>query len=291
MTRTVDMAGEHDARERLRGIALLVVSASLFAVVDGLSKILADTQSVGQIVWARYAFALPVLIASTPLTEWSSLFKTGRPLDQIIRGVVPLVIGGAMVLAVHDLPLAEATVILYAGPFLVVAVSGPFLGERVRLSSWIGVCVGFAAVLIVSRPGLSELSRYTAFPLVAAVFYALFHLFTRRLGAAGEAPHTTMAWTLAIGGLVATPFAVWRWAPASGTAWLLMISLGIVFGFAQILTIRAFIHAPANVLTPFSYAQIIAATIFGILVFGAVPDLWTLLGIAMIIGAGAYVVR
>src|SRR4051794_20007310 len=142
------MAGGDNARDRLRGILLLVLSASLFAVVDGLSKILADGQSVGQIVWARYAFALPVLIATTAPARWPGLFRTARPVDQVIRGSVPLVISSAMVLAVRYLPLAEATVILYAGPFLVVALSGPFLGERVRLASWAGVCAGFLAVLL-----------------------------------------------------------------------------------------------------------------------------------------------
>src|SRR4051812_39378733 len=95
------MAGDQRGRDGLRGIVLLVLSASLFAVVDGLSKILADTQSVGQIVWARYAFALPVLIATTPLAKWSSLFETASPVDQMIRGSVPLVISATMVLAVR----------------------------------------------------------------------------------------------------------------------------------------------------------------------------------------------
>src|SRR5437588_2193577 len=142
---------------RLRGVGLLVLSASLFAVVDGLSKILADSQSVGQIVWARYAFALLVLIATTPRANWSSLLKTARPRDQVMRGCVPLVISGSMVLAVRYLPLADATVILYLGPLLVVALAGPFLGERVRQASWIGVCIGFLAVPIVHRPVFGHL--------------------------------------------------------------------------------------------------------------------------------------
>ena len=278
-------------RDRLRGIILLVVSVSLFGAVDGISKMLADTQSLGQIVLARYALAVPVLLATTPPTNWARLFQTTRPGLQILRAIAPLIIGGAMVLAVRYLPLADATAILFAGPFLVVALSAPMLGERVRVASWIGVIVGFTAVLVVARPGFGEVSQYTAFPLIAAVFYALFQLMTRRLGAAGEDPNTTLAWTLATGLMVAVPFAILTWAPASPTTWLLMIALGLVFGAAQALMARAFVHAPANVLTPFSYAQIIAATIFGVVVFGAVPDPGTLLGIAMIIVAGVYVVR
>ena len=280
-----------ERRRRLRGIVLLILSASLFAGVDGVSKLLADTQSVAQIVWARYALALPVLIATTWPADWARLMKTTRPGLQVLRGVTPIAISGTMVMAVRHLPLAEATVILFAGPFLIVALSGPFLGERVRLASWVGVAIGFVAVLIVARPGFSTLSQYALYPLAAAVFFALYQLITRRLGAAGERPNTTLAWTLAMGALVATPIAILTWAPVTATGWSLMVTLGLVFGLAQSLLIRAFALAPASLLAPFSYAQIIAATMFGMVVFDAVPDAWTFAGIALIIAAGVYVMR
>ena len=276
-------------RDALRGIVLLVLAVSLFGAVDGISKMLSETQSVGQIVLARYALAVPVLLAFSPPASWKSLYKTRRPGLQILRALAPLVVGSSMVLAVRYLPLADATAILFAGPFLVVALSAPLLREKVRLPSWIGVIVGFAAVLIVARPGFSEYSAYTAFPLVAAVFYALFQLMTRSLATMGEDPNTTLAWTLSTGFVVAVPVAILTWAPVSSTALLLMIALGLVFGIAQALMARAFVHAPANVLTPFSYTQIIAATVFGMIVFGATPDYLTLLGIALIIAAGVYV--
>ena len=285
------MPGQHDARERLRGIVLLLLSVSLFAAVDGVSKLLADTQSVGQIVWARYALALPLLLATQRPANWASLFRTARPGLQILRAVAPLFVGGSMVMAVRYLPLAEATVILFAAPFLVVALSRPFLGERVGLASWIGVFIGFAAVLVVARPGFGELSKFSVFPLAAAVFYALFQLLTRQLAAAGEKADTTLAWTLAVGVAATTPIAAFFWAPVTTTAWLLMVALGVAFGVAQALLVRAFSHAPAGLLAPFSYAQIIAATVFGVVVFDAIPDLWTVVGITMIIGAGVYVMR
>ena len=285
------MADSDGISERLRGILFIILSASSFAAVDGLSKALADTQSVGQIVWARYALALPVLILTTPRAQWRRLFKTTRPASQLSRGLMPLAVSGTMVLAVRYLPLAEATVILFSAPFLVVALSVPFLGERVHPASWVGVVVGFAAVLLVARPGFGEISKYTIFPLAAAVFFALFQLVTRRLAATGERAQTTLAWTLAVGTVAATPVALMTWAPVTPSAWLLMIALGVVFGLAQAFMVRAFAHAPAGVLAPFGYAQIIAATIFGMIVFGAIPDVWTLLGVAMIIAAGVYVAR
>ena len=277
--------------ETLRGIVLIVISASVFALVDGLSKMLAETQSVGQIVCARYAIALPVIVLLTPRAEWRGLFRTANPLHQIARGLIPIGVSIAMVLAVRYLPLAEATVILFAAPFLVVALAGPILGEHVRPASWIGVGVGFAAVVIVARPGFSDISYYALFPLAAAVFYALYQLVTRGLANKGERPRTTLVWTLATGAVVATPLAALTWEPVSTTAWLLMVSLGLVFGLAQFLMVQAFAHAPAGVLAPFAYAQIVAATIVGVVFFDAVPDVWTLLGVAMIVGAGVYLAR
>lgn len=285
------MAADDDRREVLLGITLLVISAAIFAVVDGLSKILADDQSVGQIVWARYALALPVLLATTRPANWLSLFRTKRPMLQIARGLTPLVISVTMVLGVRYLPLAEATVILFAGPLFVVALSVPLLGERASAATWIGVIVGFVAVVIVARPGLSDLSTYALFPLLGAVFFAILQLITRHLGAAGERPTTTLAWTLLVGGTAATPVAALTWAPITPTAWLVMIGLGLVFGLSQLLMIQALTHASAALLAPFNYVQIIAAVVFGAIVFGDVPDVWTFLGIALIIGAGVYVMR
>ena len=276
---------------QLKGIALVILSASSFACVDGISKLLTETQPVAQIVWARYALALPALLLLSGPKRWPTLFHTGQLRFQILRGLTPLTISVTMVLAVHFLPLAEATVILFMAPFLVVALSGIMLGEPVRPISWVGVAIGFAAVLVVTRPGLGGFSAYVAFPLVAAVFYALMQLLTRRLGAAGEMADTTLAWTLAVGTIVATPVAFFLWPETSLKAWLLLVTLGTVFGAAQFLMIRAYTLASAGVLAPFSYAQIVAAVVFGAIVFADLPDLWSFVGIAMIIFAGLLVVR
>lgn len=271
------------------GILLIIASVSCFGAVDGFSKMLVDTHSFGQIMLARYAPALAALMIMVGPQHWKGLFATRHPGLQIIRGITPVCVGGLMVFAVRYLPLAEATVILFAGPFIVVALSGRMLGERVDASSWIGVAIGFLAVLIVARPGFDALSKYTIFPALAAVFYALLQLFSRRLGAAGESPATTLAWTLLVGTLVSMPLAIADWRAPSLSGWILFALLGASFGWGQHFLAKAFAVAPANVLTPFSYFQILSATIFGVIVFHNIPDVWTLTGIALIIAAGAYV--
>ena len=162
---------------------------------------------------------------------------------QILRGLAPLVISACMVFGVHYLPLAEATVILFAAPFLVAALSAPLLGERVHASNWIAVAIGFAAVLVVARPGFSELSLFALFPALGAFFYAALQLLTRRMAAAGERAETTLAWTLLTGIAVSSPFAIYFWEPLDLRGWALMVAVGTTFGFAQLMMIRGFAHA------------------------------------------------
>ena len=91
--------------------------------------------------------------------------------------------------------------------------------------------------------------------------------------------------------VVSTPFVIYFWQPLDVRGWTLMLGVGGTFGVAQLMMIRGFAHAPAALLAPLSYVQIVSATIFGVIVFRDVPDAWTLLGIVMIIGSGIYIVR
>jgi len=272
-----------------RGILCLIASVTLFGMVDGLSKLIVTKETFGQIMLSRYLLPLLVIIAFTKPHRRSALFSTHKLPLQIIRGLMPVMVGSLMVLAVTYLPLAEATVILFAGPFFVVALSGWFLGERVTADSWIGVAVGFAAVLLVARPGFTDVSIYAFLPAVAALFYAGLQLMSRRLGALGIDPNSTLTWTLLIGTLLSLPLAIYDWKPLTWDSALISLGLAVTFGLGQYFLAKAFALAPANALTPFSYFQILSAVVFGIVVFGEVPDALTGIGILMIIGAGAYV--
>ena len=90
---------------------------------------------------------------------------------------------------------------------------------------------------------------------------------------------------------MSSPFVVYFWQPLDARGWALMFAVGISFGAAQLMMIRGFAHAPAALLAPLSYVQIVSATIFSVAVFPDIPDVWTLLAIVMLIGSGIYVVR
>ena len=158
------------------------------------------------------------------------------------------------------------------------------------MHDWVGVVVGFLGILVIVRPGGEALAWAAVFPLGCAVFFALFQLGTRLVGR-HDAPMATLAWTLGVGLAATTPMLLVDWRPVAGRGWALMAVSGLTFGGGQLLLIRAFRLAPAAVLTPFTYAQIVPAVVFGLVLFGAVPDLWVAVGTAIVIGAGIYVVR
>jgi drug/metabolite transporter (DMT)-like permease len=273
-----------------RPILLLALGVTMFGVMDGLGKLLAAEHSVTQIVWARYAFALPVVLSMRRPGTWPALLRCERPALQAARGLLPLLASVAVILGLSTLPLADFTAISFASPLLVVALSVPLLKERISLDSWLGVVCGFTGVLVIVRPGMEAIAWAAIFPLATAAFFALYQLLTR-LVSRNDDPTVTLAWTISVGLVLTTLLLPFDWWWVDRASWILLALSGLLFGIGQFLLIQAYSMAPAAVLAPFTYVQILAATLFGVLVFHAVPDLWTLLGTGLIIFAGLYVVR
>jgi drug/metabolite transporter (DMT)-like permease len=275
---------------RYRAILLLVVGVSLFGVMDGIGKFLAADFPVVQLVWARFAFAIPVLLDNSADAGGIILLRSERPLLQAGRALLLILSSAAVLLGLTVMPLADITAITFAAPLFVVALSSPILRERVGTSAWISVGLGFLGVLIVVRPGLGSFTWAALLPLAAAFLFGLYQVLTRLLSH-NDAPATTLAWTVLTGFVVTTPFLPFGWGTGSLSSWLLLIFSGLLFGASHSLLIRAFALAPAAFLTPFTYTQMVAAVLFGMVVLGERPDPWTLAGTALIVLAGIYVLR
>lgn len=282
----------HGGEKTTRGTAILlfIAGVSCFAVMDGLGKFLAADFPLLQLVWARNAFAIPVILATTAPGVWLRLLRCERPLLQVVRGLLPLLAGTAVLLGLRYMSLADATVITFAAPLFVVALSAPLLHERVGMAAWVGVGLGFLGVLIVVRPGAGSIAWAALLPLATAFLFALYQMLTR-LASRSDPPATTLTWTILTGFILTTPLLPLGWSNGSLVAWLLLILSGLLYGTGQLLLIRALAAAPANILTPFTYTQIVAAVLFGMLVLGELPDPWTLVGTALIVLAGLYIVR
>ncbi|WP_027132647.1 DMT family transporter [Geminicoccus roseus] len=274
----------------LAAVAFVVAGVTLYAVMDGTGVFLSDTQSVVQIVWARYAFALPVVLAVLARDGGGARLRTRRPFTQAAIGLFPVLASFSVAGGFGLLSLPELTALTFAAPLLVVALSVPLLRERTTRHDWIGVLVGFLGILVVVRPGADALAWAAVFPLGCAFFFALYQVAMRFVGRHDD-PVATLAWSIGTGLVVTTPLVLLDWRPPSGAAWAAMILTGLVFGAAQYCLIQGFRRAPPARLTPFTYTQIIPATLIGIVLFGSWPDIWVILGAALVIGAGIYVLR
>ncbi len=282
---SADAAGPEHA---LRGIGFMVLAMCLVPFMDGIAKHLSASYAVGQIVWARYFFHLALLL---PLVLWRHGLRSlnpPRPGLQILRGGLML---GATILffaSIALIPLADATALVFISPLVVTALSPWLLSERVGARRWAAVAVGFLGACIIIRPGSGLLDWGGLLAVAAGVVYACFLILTRKL--AGSAPAAvTLAHTALVGALVMSLALPLYWT-APGPADLgLMAAMGLIAAVAHFFLIRAYDHAPASLLAPYSYSEIVMATAIGFAVFGDFPDAWTWCGIAVIVASGIYV--
>jgi drug/metabolite transporter (DMT)-like permease len=274
---------------QLRAIALMVLAVSAFSVMDGIGKVLSADYDALQIVWARYAFALPLMLLLVNPWRWRGM-RHGRLGLQLGRGLLPIVAGLAIVLSLRTVPLADATAISFVAPLLVTALSIPLLGEKVGWHRWAAVLVGFAGVVIIARPGAGAFQWAALLPLGTALGFALYQILTKKLTPIAD-PRATFVFTMVVGFLIVSIAQLFVWRAPSAEALALMAVSGLLYGGSHYAIIRSYEGAQASTLAPFIYAQIIGAMIFGYVVFDHMPDALTFIGTAVIIASGLYVVH
>ncbi|MSO77221.1 MAG: DMT family transporter [Alphaproteobacteria bacterium] len=271
-----------------KGMALQVLAFLCFATMDACAKTLAGELPVLEILWGRYVFGLVFLAPIVWRMPFRQVVATERLALQITRTLLLVVVTGAIFTAVAHIPLADATAIAFVSPLLLTALSVAILGERVGVRSWSAVLVGFVGVLIIIRPGLSVTHWATFMPLLSALAMALYQIATRSLSRT-DSSTTTLFYT-AIGGVVVTSLVVpFFWVTPTPFAWAMMFVMGFFGIVSHVFLIGAFVLAPASVLAPFAYAQLVGASFFGFILFGHLPDGLTLLGATIIVASGLYV--
>jgi drug/metabolite transporter (DMT)-like permease len=267
-------------------ILLIVGAVGCFAVLDSIVKFLAMRYPVPLLVWARYAVQAVVILLWLGPTMRLRLLQTERPGLQIARGTTVLLSSLCFFNALKFLPLAEATAINYTTPTLVILLSVLVLKERMTWPRWAFVAAGTAGMLLVVRPGAAILHGAALLALVGAAFYATFQIMTRKLSA--EDPRVTLFYSALCGTVLMTlllPF-VDREVDMPWPHVMLVGIMGMLGTAGHFLFILAFRHAPASGLTPFTYMQIVWATLLGLVLFSQFPDALALLGMAVIAGSG-----
>ena len=271
----------------LRGIVLALAAMLLFGLMDAASKYLSVRYPTPQIIWLRYVFTIPMLLAVLAPRGVGRVLRSGRPWLQVLRSGLLVLEMGLVIWCFGRLPLADVHAVLALTPLAVTALSVPLLGERVGVRRWAAVGAGFLGVLVILRPGLGVVQPASLVALVAMLLYGLYQVLTRLAGRVDGA-ETSLLWQLGVGAAMVSfvvPFA-WRTPPL--VHWPLFLLVAALGGIAHYAMIRALQLAPAAVIQPFTYTLLLWAVIIGYLGFGDLPDRWTVLGGAAIVGAGLY---
>ena len=259
-----------------------------FALLDCGAKWLVQKLPVLQVVWLRFLFHAVFSTALLAPKFGSGVLRSRRPKLQILRAAFLPVMTGLNFWALQYLQLAETGAIQFSVPIIIALIAGPLLGERMDRARWAAIGVGFLGVLIIVRPGTQGFHPALLLATLNAVLYALFNLLTRQL-AAHDTPEATQFFSSLGATLAITPFALAAWqAPPGALQWLILCLIGIAGGFGHYFLALAHRYAPASVLGPFLYQQIVWMVLLGYLVFGDVPDAAVLAGGAIVIGSGGY---
>lgn len=272
-----------------KGILLLLAATLCFCISDVMAKILGAELPVIEIGWFRYLTSV-VMVVAVGLRRGDLRLRVNKPGTQLVRGVMMVTSMLAFVAALRFLPIADAAAVGFVSPLLITALSVPMLGEVVGIRRWTAIAVGFAGVLIVIRPGGSTFHPAAFLVLASSLTWSVASILTRRLSGLDN-PAATMLWTALVGLAVLTVVVPFNFVMPSPGYFALNIAMGAVATIGQYWMVLAYRHAGAALLAPFSYVQLLWATIFGFFIFATLPDTMTLLGAAIITASGLYTVH
>ena len=265
----------------------MLAATLCFAAMDAATKWVVHSLPIVEVMMMRGAVFLLFAVVLIKPARLPTALRTRRPLLQAGRALLLFVESGTFVLSFSVLPLADVHAIAAASPLIVMALSAPMLGERVDAARWLAVGAGCLGVLVILRPGFAELRPILALPLFGAVLWGLYQLLVR-LSAREDGSETTMIWNAWVGFAAAVTVGVWDFVMPTPLEWLLLAIIASLGSFAQYAFIRSFAAAEAGALQPFTYTLFLWAIVFGFTVFGDVPDVFTLVGGAIVVASGIF---
>lgn len=272
-----------------KALGLAVLAFCCFGVLNVSAKYLGSVGlPVILVVWFRYAGHVAFSLLTLRRNSMISVWRTSRPRLQLLRALFLFGATCFNFVAVRHLQLAETGAVDFAIPILVAALAVPVLGERVGPRRWAAILVGFVGVLVVVRPTPELFQPAILLSLASACCGAGYALATRLVAQADD-HETSNAYAALIGAVLTTPLVPFVWQTPEGGAWLPVFLVGTFGAIGHYLLVNAHQHAPAPILAPLWYTQIVPMLAFGYLVFGDVPDLFTLGGASIVLVSGLYV--
>ena len=268
-------------------ILYMVAAGAIFSFSSAASKLLAETYPVGEVLFSRVLVSLLLFSAFALPTAGLAVFRTRRPGAHVLRSMSQFTSQTRLLIAFTLMPLASATAINFSAPLFAALASTIFLKESVGAARWIVLTVGFLGVLIVTNPGADAFQVGALFALANAVLFGTVTAGVRGMTST-ESAKTLTIWQLALLTLfysLTLPFQfrmpVWADAP-------LIVANGVTNMLGQYWWTRALHLAPTSAVVPFQYLSLIWAMMFGYALWGDVPTLGLLVGSAIVVGSGLY---
>ena len=258
-----------------------------FASMDATAKYLMKEIGPAQTIWARYTVQA-IIVTFFILPKINVYGRTKYPKLQFLRSVALMMATTLFFFGFFRLGLAEASAIFNISPVLITLGAFLFLREQIGPRRLIGILVSLLGALIIIRPGSGVFTIYALLPLSAAIFYSAYNLATRFVGT-DESPWTSLFYSAIFGAICYSIYIVFHWNPMSNNALLLTIIIGLFGTAGHICLIRALSLGEASLVAPFIYTNLLFTTIWGLVLFGDFPDLWTITGALIIVAAGIYV--
>ena len=271
------------------GIILMVATTFVFASQDAISRHLATEYNVYMIVMIRYwAFAMFVTaLAARSRGGLARVLRPGRPVLQVVRGVILAIEVVIMVFAFVYLGLVESHAIFAAVPLIITALSGPVLGEKVGWRRWSAIGIGFIGILVILQPGGSVFAPAAILPLLAAAIFAAYGLLTR-LVARDDGAQTSFFWTGVAGAATMTLIGVFFWEPMIWQDWLWMGVLCCTSTTGHYLLIKCYDVAEASAVQPLAYCQLVFGAFYGVAIYGEPLESNVILGAGIVVAAGLF---
>jgi drug/metabolite transporter (DMT)-like permease len=285
------MSGDDRASHNRIGIAWMILGMSAFIGNDAIMKAVGERLPAAQMIVVRGAMAIALMLLVA--ARMGALDR----IRDVARGWVLLRascegVGTVLYLAaLFHLPLANITAINLSSPLFIVVLAKVFLQERVDLARWLAIALGFAGVLLVVQPATDGFNVYAWMCLLATLIYAFRDLLTRKISSATPSILVTLATAGVVWLMAAVVMAFQGWMPMQGRelGWLSLSSLLVSTGYYAL--IAAMRHGEMTVIAPFRYVGLLWAVLLGYFVWGTLPNAMGWCGIALLIGAGLYMVR
>ena len=268
-------------------ILLMIGAVFCFASMDATAKYLMKEIGPAQTIWARYTVQA-VIVTVLILPKINVYGRTNYPKLQFLRSVALMMATTLFFFSFSRLGLAEASAIFNISPVLITLGAFLFLREQIGPRRLIGIIVSLLGALIIIRPGTGIFSIYALLSLGAAIFYSTYSLATRFVGT-DESPWTSLFYSAIFGAICYSIYIAFYWNPMSNNAILLTIIIGLFGTAGHICLIRALTLGEASLVAPYIYTNLLFTTTWGFVLFGNLPDFWTIVGALIIVAAGIYV--